>query len=74
MRSKKRVSPSQISVLTLEDEIGRFKICLGNLGALQNGHDSLDHRLQKHSLMRENVLKLIAELSSELTQGKSGDT
>lgn len=36
----------QINAEELEDEIGRFRVWSGNLGALQQGHSSLDYRLR----------------------------
>lgn len=59
-----------IPPLALENEVGRFKVWLGNLGVLQKGHGSLDYRLRESPLMQTNVLKLLKELSSTLRQSK----
>ena len=53
----------------LEDEIGRFRIWAGNMGALQRGHSSLDYRLRDADLLHENILKLLKELKGTLSEG-----
>jgi hypothetical protein len=53
----------------LQDEIGRFRVWCGNIGALQKGHSSLDYRLRDSPLLSSNVLKLLAELSENITAG-----
>ncbi|KAF2638985.1 hypothetical protein P280DRAFT_528457 [Massarina eburnea CBS 473.64] len=50
----------------LQDEIGRFRVWCGNIGALQKGHSSLDYRLRDSPLLSSNVLKLLAELQGNL--------
>jgi hypothetical protein len=46
----------------LQDEIGRFRVWSGNLGALQKGHSSLDYRLRDSPLLSTNALKFLKEL------------
>ncbi|KAF1957486.1 hypothetical protein CC80DRAFT_443757 [Byssothecium circinans] len=50
----------------LQDEIGRFRVWCGNIGALQKGHSSLDYRLRDSPLLSSNTLKLLAELKENL--------
>ncbi|KAF2811172.1 uncharacterized protein BDZ99DRAFT_570424 [Mytilinidion resinicola] len=52
----------------LEDEHGRFRVWSGNLGALQKGHSSLDYRLRDSPLLQTNILKLLEELRTNLSE------
>jgi hypothetical protein len=52
----------------LEDEIGRFRVWSGNLGALQKGHSSLDYRLRDSPLLSSNALKLLKELEENISE------
>lgn len=52
----------------LEDEIGRFRVWSGNLGALQKGHSSLDYRLRDSPLLSTNALKFLKELEDNLNE------
>ncbi|RMZ73219.1 meiosis-specific serine threonine- kinase mek1 [Pyrenophora seminiperda CCB06] len=52
----------------LEDEIGRFRVWAGNLGALQKGHSSLDYRLRDSPVLSNNALKLLRELEHNLNE------
>lgn len=54
----------------IENESGRFKIWIGNLGALQKGRSSLDFRLRESVVMRSNVLKLLDQLRETLDRSK----
>ena len=60
-------SPSDI-----EDSWGRFRIWTDNIGALQQqrSRSSLDHRL-RHSDVRDEILRLLAQLLSALNDSKS---
>jgi hypothetical protein len=52
----------------LLDEIGRFRVWSGNLGALQKGHSSLDYRLRDSPLLSTNALKFLKELEDNITE------
>ncbi|KAL1793659.1 hypothetical protein ACET3X_008641 [Alternaria dauci] len=52
----------------LEDEIGRFRVWAGNLGALQKGHSSLDYRLRDSPNLLSSALKLLKELEHNLNE------
>ncbi|USP75796.1 MACRO domain containing protein [Curvularia clavata] len=52
----------------LEDEIGRFRVWAGNLGALQKGHSSLDYRLRDSPVSSTNTLKLLQELETNVNE------
>lgn len=52
----------------LEDEIGRFRVWAGNLGALQKGHSSLDYRLRDSPVSSTNTLKLLQELETNINE------
>jgi hypothetical protein len=60
----------------LQDEIGRFRVWSGNLGALQKGHSSLDYRLRDSPLLSTNALQFLKELESNVNEARaivSGD-
>jgi hypothetical protein len=57
---------TQISLVDVEDELGRFRVWAGNIGAIQVGHSSLEYRLRGASLVLQNVFKLLGELKSVL--------
>jgi hypothetical protein len=57
-----------IDAEALEDEIGRFRVWSGNLGALQKGHSSLDYRLRDSPLLSSNALKLLEELADNVNE------
>ncbi len=52
----------------LEDEMGRFRVWCGNLGALQKGHSSLEYRLRDSPLLSSNTLKFLEELGENLNE------
>ncbi|KAI4667780.1 uncharacterized protein J4E88_010030 [Alternaria novae-zelandiae] len=52
----------------LNDEIGRFRVWAGNLGALQKGHSSLDYRLRDSPNLSSSALKLLNELEHNLSE------
>jgi hypothetical protein len=52
----------------LQDEIGRFRVWSGNLGALQKGHSSLDYRLRDSPLLSTNALKFLKELEDNVSE------
>lgn len=49
----------------LMDTWSRYKIWLGNIGALNRGKTSLDHRL-RHADVRVEVLRLLRQLQANL--------
>ncbi|KAL5121728.1 hypothetical protein ACEQ8H_000415 [Pleosporales sp. CAS-2024a] len=52
----------------LADEVGRFRVWSGNLGALQKGHSSLDYRLRDSPLLSSNALKFLKELENNINE------
>lgn len=52
----------------LDDEIGRFRVWAGNLGALQKGHSSLDYRLRGSPVLFSSALRLLSELENNLNE------
>jgi hypothetical protein len=52
----------------IQDEIGRFRVWSGNLGALQKGHSSLDYRLRDSPLLSSNALKFLKELEDNINE------
>ncbi|KAI4945761.1 hypothetical protein J4E91_007674 [Alternaria rosae] len=53
---------------TLDDEVGRFRVWAGNLGALQKGHSSLDYRLRGSPVLFSSALRLLNELEQNLDE------
>ena len=56
-------STEEVDSDALEDEIGRFRVWAGNLGALQKGHSSLDYRL-RDSPNRKKLRKMKTTMGS----------
>ena len=52
------------------DSFGRFRLWTGNIGALQRNKSSLDHR-SRHSVVRDEVVRLLTQLLYALTDCKS---
>ncbi|KAF4996931.1 hypothetical protein FDECE_12254 [Fusarium decemcellulare] len=61
----------QIPLSTIENELGRLRIWCGSLGALQTGYASLDYRLRESTVMQTNILKLLQQLNTALTESMS---
>lgn len=61
---------SQLTRLTVEDEIGRFRVWEANVGAHRKGRLSLDHKLREASKIHGKVAELLLEMNSELKEGK----
>ncbi|RYN85556.1 hypothetical protein AA0120_g8764 [Alternaria tenuissima] len=61
-------STEEVDSDALEDEIGRFRVWAGNLGALQKGHSSLDYRLRDSPNLLSSALKLLNELEHNLNE------
>ncbi len=57
----------QISVSGIRDELGRFKVWGGNIGAFELGSTSLDYKLREASKLRGHVEKIVGELHGFLT-------
>lgn len=62
---------SQLTQLTVQDEIGRFRVWAGNVGAHRTGRLSLDHKLREASKIHGKVAELLLEMNSELQEGKA---
>jgi hypothetical protein len=58
-----------LSLLAVEDQIGRFRLWAGNIGALQEGRSSLDYRLRDAQFVAENVLRLLDSLQKSVIGG-----
>ena len=61
----------QITIPALLDELGRFKIWAGNIGALQGGRSSLDYRLGDAPHISNLVVQILRDLEDSLKQGLS---
>lgn len=64
-------SPShdQITESFVQDELGRFRVWLGNVGAHRSGRISLDYRLREAANMRDSVLELLKDLGDNIREG-----
>jgi hypothetical protein len=64
---------NDISSADLRDELGRFKIWGGNIGAFQprSTRSSLEHRLRDASQTRQHVLNLLQDLEESLDESNS---
>lgn len=61
---------SDISLVKLQNELSRFKIWSGNIGAHRKGRSSLDHRLRDASNIRDQVVELLEDLRESLQDGE----
>ncbi|CAN9273393.1 unnamed protein product [Alternaria alternata] len=68
LRASDSKSTEEVDSDALEDEIGRFRVWAGNLGALQKGHSSLDYRLRDSPNLLSSALKLLNELEHNLNE------
>ncbi|RPA72177.1 hypothetical protein BJ508DRAFT_79042 [Ascobolus immersus RN42] len=59
---------SHISHTSIADELGRFKVWAGNIGALQKGPSSLDWRLREASHVTGPILRLLRDLEGGLKE------
>ena len=66
--SKNAALPEGFSISTFLDVFARFRIWTGNIGALQRGKSSLDHRLQ-HTDLRKEVTRLLRQTIAALNDG-----
>lgn len=55
----------------LSEELGRFRIWSGNIGAHKIGRSSLDYRLRENSSLESMVLKLLEDLKNTLEDSTS---
>lgn len=60
-----------ISYSAVCDELGRFRIWAGNIGALQDKQSSLDFRLRDAPRISDQVVELLQDLSESLEEGSS---
>lgn len=58
------------TALDISDELGRFNIWSGNIGAHRSGQSSLEYRLKDASHLRDHVLLLLRSLRDNLQDGK----
>lgn len=61
----------QISILGIQDELGRFRVWAGNVGAHRSGRVSLDHKLRESSQIHAKVSELLTDLDESLAESKS---
>jgi hypothetical protein len=69
LKENQDITVRELSLLAVEDQLGRFKVWSGNLGALRRGHSSLDYRLRDEAFVAQNVVRLLQSLADYLLQG-----
>ncbi|KAH7207182.1 hypothetical protein DER44DRAFT_840640 [Fusarium oxysporum] len=57
---------NDISLVKLQNELSRFKVWSGNIGAHKKGRSSLDHRLRDASNIQDQVVELLEDLRESL--------
>jgi hypothetical protein len=65
------VSERQNTSINFVDELDRFKVWAGNIGAHRLGQSSLDYRLRDASHIQELVLRFLSKLQSSLAEGEA---
>jgi hypothetical protein len=73
MRNPERDFGEQLSLVSIKEEYGRFKVWRGNVGA---HHDisrriSLDYRLRDSKIYRDKITRHLNDLSAALNSCKS---
>jgi hypothetical protein len=53
----------------ISDQLSRFKLWAGNIGAHRTGRSSLDYRLRDSSHLHTQVMRLLDDLSTSLNEG-----
>lgn len=61
---------SQLSSVSLKDELGRLRIWAENAGAHRRGRMSLDYRLREALKVKRQVVNLLEELNNTVRDGK----
>ena len=61
-------SESPLSASAVGDELGRYKVWAGNIGALQRNSTSLDYRLREASQIVHQVIKILQHLERSLLE------
>lgn len=56
-------------IAAVNDELARFKLWSGNIGAHRTGPSSLDHRLRDSSPLTQQVARLLDELTTSIDEG-----
>jgi hypothetical protein len=69
---KPTILDPEISLQTVHDELGRFRVWAGNIGALQNAKSrhSLDYRLRDAPQIQKQVVRILVRLRDSLRRGK----
>ncbi|OJD33127.1 zinc finger transcription factor ace1 [Diplodia corticola] len=57
---------SQIELCEVTDELGRFRVWAGNIGAHREGRSSLDYRLRDASHIKSKVQSLLADIHASI--------
>jgi len=52
----------------VQDQVGRFRVWAGNMGAHRVGRMSLDYKLREASHVHSTVLELLEELNESLAE------
>ncbi|KAF8244931.1 hypothetical protein K440DRAFT_604422, partial [Wilcoxina mikolae CBS 423.85] len=60
------VLSAYIPLPTIQDELGRFRVWAGNVGADRTGRVSLDYRLREASQIHDKVRELLLDLDQKL--------
>ncbi|OCL04529.1 hypothetical protein AOQ84DRAFT_300694, partial [Glonium stellatum] len=63
--------PEQMPLSKVKDEVSRFKVWSGNIGAHRSGRSSLDYRLRDASHLRKRVVGLLKDLNESLSDATS---
>lgn len=64
----------QISLLAVEDELGRLRVWAANAGAHRTGRVSLDHKLRESSGIHATIANLIRDLDASLRECGLGNS
>lgn len=68
VRSPQSQDSGQVELSEVTDELGRFRIWAGNIGAHRKGRSSLDYRLRDASHIKKKVQTLLEDLNDVISR------
>ncbi|RPA74559.1 hypothetical protein BJ508DRAFT_332969 [Ascobolus immersus RN42] len=63
-----RLHLSRLDISHLDDELGRLRVWIGNIGGERRGHGSLEYRLREAPLLYENVHKTLDDIEEDANE------
>ncbi|KAL1636600.1 hypothetical protein SLS56_001185 [Neofusicoccum ribis] len=74
VRSPQNQDSGQVELSEVTDELGRFRIWAGSIGAHRKGRSSLDYRLRDASHIKKKVQTLLEDLNDVISREPDSDS